>query len=211
MLWYMVMSLAVMLALGAEAPSEGIGAAGDTEVPIGAGIPAAMVEAGRDVIRSSAGEQFTECCIRFDPDRSELWRTGHGELRYTLGFRILMPELDIDSRSIRFTLDQSGQLVELPSPQGIPDCLTLADACRPRIGRTRALAIAQGDYHARAWGDWSEEFLWREGHGFVWEIGQRSSTHPGGLGSWYLTLWTVDAQSGEVLDSRWAIMAANRC
>ena len=176
-----------------------------------AAFPETVVAAGRDLISSRAGEEFTERYIRFDSELSDVWRNGFGDVRYTLTYTILVPELEIDASTIRFTLDRQGELVTWLPLDGIPDCLSVPESCCPAISRTQALAIATKDPLSRSWGDWSVEFLWRKDHGFVWETVQRTPTHPGGLGSRYIMYWIIDARSGEVLDSRWCIMPVNRC
>ncbi len=194
------------LALGSVAAS-----AVPTESSTTGAVPATVVAAGRELIRSHAGEDFTERCVRFDSDMSRAWRNGLGDWRYTLAFGIVIPELDVDSSSIRFTLDAEGELVKSWPVEGVPDCLSLPGECEPAIHRTHALAIARKDVIAGSVEDCEVEFLWRSDHGFVWEIVCQWPTNPDGGGSYYCTFTVIDARCGQVVESRGSIKFVNRC
>ena len=213
MLRYFSIWLIALLVLSCGAPAFGGVTAGAASADsfIAGIFPATVAAAGLELIRSRAGEAFTECCVRFDSDLSKVWYNGHGDSRYTLTFRIVIPELDVDSSSIKFTLDAQGELVEAWPVDGVPDCLSLPEECEPAIHRTHALAIAKKEVIAGSAEDWEVEFLWRSDHGFVWEIVGQWPTNPDGGSSYYCAYMVIDARTGKIVEGRWSIKCVNRC
>ena len=186
--------------------SHGVGAPSVADSLARVDVPEHIRESGLAVFQSRAGDEFVSRFAVFDTAASMLAEHSEsGDVRYRLSFRIVVPELGVDTPAVTFTVDGQGNLVSPGELTSVPDCLAHPEGCELSVSRAEAISVAKREGVPGSPDDWEMEFRWDFEYGFVWQILDERPTHEGSTGSVHVAHMTIDAGSGEVIDAMWGI------
>ncbi len=192
----LVLAAALLAAVAVVSAAEAESGAAE-ESPTDAYFPGPIGEAATDIIRTRAGTEFTASHVRFDPSTSKVKALSHGDgLRYSLRYRIVIAEHDLDYAMISVRLDVQDGAVTETHLYGVPECIRQPLDCEVTVPRAEAVAIAAREGLGGSPERWDVFPRWREEHGFVWYV---EWARPEDSYSQHVDYLAIDADTGDVL------------
>lgn len=167
-------------------------------------IPENVLQKSNQFVVSKVGQDYFDKFIK--PDILDIKRI-HSQYQMVYNFRI--PDKPYVDTKIMFTVDSTGQVIDLKNVIGLPDCISNPEKCEFNINKDQAVQIAEKNNFQKGIKDWKIEFKWEpEKNQYVWSILstiQEMQSSFGFKGSGEIML--IDPNTGEVISQKpWHVM-----
>ncbi len=167
-------------------------------------VPGDILKKSNQFIVSKVGQNYFDKFIK--PDVQDIKKI-HSQYQMVYNFRI--PDKPYVDTKIMFTVDSTGQVIDIKNVIGLPDCISSPEKCEFNINKEQAIKIAEKNNFQKGIKDWKIEFKWEpEKNQYVWSILstlQETKSPAGFRGSGEIML--IDPNTGEVISQKpWHVM-----